>query len=480
VTSRREEGPGEMSGFALWGSRLEARLAPEADALNRSLPVDYRLWHEEVEVASAWCAALERAGILTAQEAHTLSSGLQRVGERLAAGAAADAPDEDVHTLVERLLHDEVGAVAGKLRTGRSRNDQAATGTRLWTMRATERLSEDIRALQAALCDQAAANLDVIGPAYTHLQRAQPVRLAHFFLSHFWPLQRDRARLAAVRGAAAVLPLGSGAVAGSGFPVDRELLQERLGFETISQNSMDAVSDRDFVAGFAYAGALLGAHLSRLAEDLILFASAEFGFIRFADAYSTGSSLMPQKRNPDIPELARGQSARLLGELTAALTLLKGLPTGYNKDLQEDKSILFRVHDTLHRLLPALAGAVSTLQVDGEAAAGVLDPSMLAVDVADALVRAGVPFGEAHAAVGSLVRAAEGAGVTILELPGERAAELHAELPAALTAVRAESPSAAYERSVESRGVAGGTSRGALEAQLQAARAALAVDGQPS
>jgi argininosuccinate lyase len=462
-----------MSGFALWGTRFKAALAPEADALNRSLPIDARLWREELQVADSWTFALADCGVLTPEEAGEIRAGLRCVQERIAAGEMEGATDEDIHTLIERLLHEEIGELAGKLRTGRSRNDTAATAMRLWSLRAAERLVADVETLQRTLLGQAQATIEVIAPAYTHLQRAQPIRLAHFFLAHFWALERDRARLRAGRVSTATLPLGSGALAGSGFPIDREALCERLGFQTVAPNSLDAVSDRDFVAELAFAGALLGVHLSRLAEDLILFASSEFGFLRFDDAYSTGSSLMPQKRNPDIAELARGQGARLLGDLTAMLTLLKGLPAGYNKDLQEDKAILFRVHDTLHALLPALAGAVGTLRVDAEAVARALDPNLLAVDVADALVRAGLPFGEAHAVVGALVSAAEEAGIAILDLSKERAAKVHVALPAALAEVRAGSPAAAYERSVESHSARGGTSRRSVEEQLEAARALL-------
>ncbi len=475
MSSENEHGgkPGERS-FALWGTRFQqGGLAPEAEALNRSLPVDRRLWREEIEVAAAWIEGLGRLGALNPDEARTLVGGLERVGQHLAGGAAADAPDEDIHTLVERLLVEEVGDLGGKLRTGRSRNDQAVTATRLWVTRACDALGGDILRLQQALLTQAESTVDTLAPSYTHLQRAQPIRLAHFFLSHFWPLQRDRERWAEVRRRAAVLPLGAGAVAGSGFAVDRELLRERLGFVAIAPNSMDAVSDRDFVTEFAFAAALTGAHLSRLAEDLILFSSAEFGFVRFSEAYSTGSSFMPQKRNPDIAELARGQSARLLGDATAALALLKANPTGYNKDLQEDKTLIFSCHDTLRRLLPPFAGAVETLEVCGAALAAALDESMLAVDVADALARAGVTFREAHAAVGALVREAEGAGVSILELDTRRVAALHPGLPDALRAVSGSGASEAYERSVEARSVMGGTARASVEAQLTTARAAL-------
>ncbi len=297
--------------------------------------------------------------------------------------------------------------------------------------------------------------------------------MAQWWLSHFWPLARDRARWTEVRRRTSVLPLGAGAVAGSGFPVDREALRTRLGFEGLALNSVDAVSDRDFVLECAFAGALLGVHLSRLAEDLILFSSAEFGFVAFDDAYSTGSSLMPQKRNPDVAELARGKSARLVGDVTAALALCKALPTGYNKDLQEDKAILFGVIDTLRLVLPAVAGAVETLRVNPDAAAGALDEAMLATDVAEALVRAGVPFAEAHAAVAWLVREADARGVSIFEADAREARALHPALPEALAEVGSARGRGAFVASVERRSVEGGTARDAVLRQVAAARRAV-------
>lgn len=464
------EGEGD---FALWGGRFESPLSPEAAALNRSLPMDVRLWREELEIDRAWAEALVGAGVLTPAERDAILVGLDRVGERIAQGAAEGAPDEDVHTLVERLLGDVVADVAGKLRTGRSRNDVAATATRLWTLRAVRTLDVDVRGLQAALLHRAEATVDVLMPAYTHLRRAQPVRMAQWWLSHFWPLLRDRARLAHALEHASVLPLGAGAAAGSGFAVDREFLRVKLGFAAVAPNSLDAVSDRDFIAEVAFAGALLGVHLSRLAEDLILFSSAEFGFLTFADAYSTGSSIMPQKRNPDVAELARGKSARLLADVSAILTLLKGLPTGYNKDLQEDKAVLFDVCDSLHLTLPALAGAVETLVVNREALSRALEPSLLATDVADALVRSGLTFHAAHEVVGRLVRAADRKGVSILEVTREEARTLHPSLPAALASLEDARGAGDYEASVEARAVAGGTAREAVRAQIEAARAAI-------
>ncbi|MGH7469965.1 MAG: argininosuccinate lyase, partial [Longimicrobiales bacterium] len=283
----------------LWGGRFEGGPAASLNDLNRSLPIDQRLWREDVDGSRAWVQALFRADVLTRDEAHHLDNGLLAVAHRLSHGIAANTPDEDIHTLVERMLYEEIGELAGKLHTGRSRNDQVATDSRLWTLRALRHVDQELRALQSAILEQAVQRVDLLMPAYTHLRRAQPVRVAHWLLSFFWALDRDRQRLLNANERVAVLPLGSGAIAGSGFPVDRTLLKELLGFRSITHNSMDTVGDRDWVCEVIFVAALLGTHLSRLAEDLIVFSSEEFGFIRLPEAYTTGSSLMPQKRNPD-------------------------------------------------------------------------------------------------------------------------------------------------------------------------------------
>src|SRR5437879_5350145 len=312
----------------MWGGRFALGPSEALDALNRSLPVDHRLWPQDVAASKAWVHALCQAGVVTAAEEAQLLSGLDRVADKLADGAAVGAPDEDVHTLVERLLYAEVGAVAGKLHTGRSRNDQVATDLRLWTLDAIDQLDAALAALGATLVTRAREGTDAILPGYTHGQRAQPVRWAYVLLAHAWPLVRDRQRLADARRRVAELPLGSGALAGSGFAVDRVLLKEALGFRSVSANALDVTGDRDFVAEVLFAIALVGTHLSRLGAELIQYASSEYGFVRLADDFSTGSSLMPQKRNPDVFELARAKSARLLGDLVALLTTLKGIAAG--------------------------------------------------------------------------------------------------------------------------------------------------------
>lgn len=452
----------------LWGGRFGGGPAPSLEELNRSLPVDRRLWREDIEASRAWVQALFGAGVIDAAEADTLDRGLHRVASRIAAGAADGAQDEDIHTLVERLLYEEVGEVAGKLHTGRSRNDQVATDTRLWALRAGARLRVDLRGLQRALLAQAEANVDMLIPAYTHLRRGQPVRVAHWLLSHFWAFDRDLARLAGALERVSVLPLGSGAIAGSGFGVDRTLLKELLGFRATSPNSIDAIGDRDWICELVFVAAMIGAHLSRLAEDLIIYSTDEFGFLELPESMTTGSSLMPQKRNPDGLELARGKAARLTGDVAAALALLKGLPSGYQKDLQEDKSLLFGAFDALSLLLPATRDTVAGLRFNAEALSRAADdPTLLATDLADELVRAGIPFREAHGIAGKLVRAAELEGVSIFELSEETWAEVHPALAGGL------GRGLTAERSVEARAIPGGTGRAAVLRQITEARATL-------
>jgi argininosuccinate lyase len=433
-------------------------------ALNLSLDVDIRLWRHDIRGSIAWAGALGGAGLLTDVEVREIQDGLERVALRLELGPPPDAPDEDIHSLVERLLIQEVGEVGGKLHSGRSRNDQVATDVRLWGMDVIRGLEDRVDALVEALLQRADEGLDLIMPGYTHLQQGQPIRAAHWALSHAWPLLRDRERLRRVRHDAGVLPLGSGAVAGCPFPVDRAALAEELGFHAVSANSMDAVSDRDWMVDLVHAGALMGVHLSRLAEDLVLFSSREFGFLRLADGYSTGSSLMPQKRNPDVAELARGKSGRLVGNATAMLTLLKGLPTGYNRDMQEDKTPVFDTVDTLSMVLPALAGALSTARFRPDRIHAALDSQLLATDLADYLVRKGVPFRRSHEAIGRLVREAEEEGCSLEDLADEVFRAAH---PAFGPDVRDVFD---WTASVESRAVPGGTAREAVLVQMAQVR----------
>ncbi len=455
----------------MWGGRFALGPSEALHALNRSLPVDHRLWPQDVAASKAWVHALGRVGVLAPAEEAALLEGLDRVAERLADGAAVGAPDEDIHTLVERLLYEEVGSGAGKLHTGRSRNDQVATDLRLWTLGAIDQLDVDLAQLGSTLVARAGDGMDDLLPGYTHGQRAQPVRWAYVLLAHAWPLVRDRQRLADARRRTAELPLGSGALAGSGFPVDRVLLKEALGFRALSPNALDATGDRDFVAEVLFALALVGSHLSRLAAELQTYTSAEFGFVKLSDAFSTGSSLMPQKRNPDVLELARAKSARLLGDLVALLATLKGIPAGYSKDLQEDKALLFDAFDTVALVLPAVTGAVASLTTDPERMRAALDASLRATDVADLLVEAGVPFRESHGLVGRLVLEAERAGVPLDRVPPAVAAAIHPALGAAMAQL------GTWEDSIEGRATPGGSARQSVEQQLEELRKAFTLGG---
>jgi argininosuccinate lyase len=462
---------GPSSDHKLWGGRFAGGPAPELEAVNRSIGTDIRLWPFDIRLSQAWARGLVTAGVLPREEADAIVSGLDRVAVRIKGGEAPIGSDEDVHTFVDRLLHEEAGEPASRLHTGRSRNDQVATGTRMWALDATERVRAALQELQRVLVMRAEEEQQALMPAYTHLQRAQPVSVAHWLLSHFWALHRDRERIGAARRAASVLPLGSGAIAGSAFPVPREALRVALGFDRLSQNSMDAVGDRDFIADLLYALTMLGTHLSRLAEDLILFGSSEFAFVRFGDAFSTGSSMMPQKRNPDALELARASAARQLGGLTAMLVTIKGLPTGYNKDLQDDKRALFEAVDAMVLLLPAVAGSVATLKFQHDRMRAAITSAMMATDLADYLVRRRVTFREAHAAVGRLVREAEDRGIELTSLSRESFVAAHASFgPDCIDELVAES-------SMKHREVPGGTGPAAVADQLKAAKSQLNEPG---
>lgn len=400
--------------MALWGGRFKGKLDQSAWDLNTSLPFDQRLALQDVRGSIAWAAALMKVGVLTKVEAATIITGLETILAEFEHGDFDFSDnDEDIHTAVERRLGELVGAVAGKLHTGRSRNDQVATDFRLWLLDEIPGLDAAIQNLQKSLVEQAEANQETLMPGYTHMQRAQPITLAHWFLSHFWALQRDRERLIDLRKRTAVMPLGNGALAGTAFPIDREALAVSLGFDVVSPNSLDGVSDRDFAAEFLFCAAMTGVHISKLCEAMVLYSTAEFGFFELSDAFSTGSSLMPQKKNPDLFELGRGKTGSLIGLLTGLLTTLKGLPSTYDKDLQEDKVPVFQALDTLLAVLPALAGAIATITTKPEKMRAAIDPSMLATDLADMLVGKGMPFREAHGVVGKLVREAAENGISL-------------------------------------------------------------------
>jgi argininosuccinate lyase len=456
----------------LWGGRFAVPPAAVLEALNRSIGTDIRLWPFDVSLSQAWAVALWGAGVLTLEESKKIERGLAAVGQKLASGADPIASDEDVHTLIDRMLHEEIGDLASKLHTGRSRNDQVATATRLWAMDACTKLDTAVRLLQQVMVDHATALDDVLMPAYTHMQRAQPVLAAHWMLSHFWPLERDRARIAAASRVAAVLPLGAGAIAGCAFPVSRVLLQGSLGFSSLSPNSIDAVGDRDFVAELLFAVAMIATHVSRLAEDLIIYGSSEYGFVQFGDAFTTGSSMMPQKRNPDALELARGSGARAIGDLSTLLSTLKGLPSGYNKDLQDDKRVLFDAVDTVLLVLPAVAGALQETRFNHKRMRSAISSSMMATDLADYLVEKGATFRDAHTAIGSLIRESEREGCELDALPVSSFKAAHRLfgddvldwLEPGMSVARREVP--------------GGTGPAAVAAQLQSAREALRPESE--
>ena len=392
----------------LWHGRFEGGPGEALQALNDSLPFDRRMYREDVAGSRAHVRMLARVGLMSDADAASVLHALDATEAELADGSFDFLlSDEDIHTAVERRVTELAGDAGARLHTGRSRNDQVATDLRLWTLRELADLAGLVTAFQNTL----AARADEVGeaylPGYTHLQQAQPVLLAHHLLAHGWALARDVDRLLDARDRADVSPLGAGALAGSSLPLDPDGVAVDLGFATRFENSLDAVSDRDFVAESLFALALLGVHLSRIGEEMILWSTAEFGFVGLDDAFSTGSSMLPQKKNPDIAELARGKAGRLIGHLTGLLTTLKGLPLTYNKDLQEDKEPLFDACDTVRLTLLALDGMVSTLELRTDRMAEAADsPYAAAVDLAEFLVTSGTPFREAHAVVGALVRTA--------------------------------------------------------------------------
>jgi argininosuccinate lyase len=450
--------------------RFRGQADPVAEKFGRSVHFDHRLARHDLDGSRAHAAVLAKAGILSRQEAAAIRRGLDRIEQEILKGKFRWKESlEDVHMNIEARLTARVAAGA-KLHTGRSRNDQVATDLRLW-MR--ERIQGDlagIRDLQMALVGIGQKHREVIVPGYTHLQRGQPVFLAHHLLAYVEMLERDKGRLRDAARRADVLPLGAGALAGSTLKLDRNLARKLLRFREISANSMDAVSDRDFLVEYLAAVALGGVHLSRLAEDLILFSSVEFGFLKFGEAFTTGSSLMPQKRNPDMAELVRGKSGRLTGHLVALLTVLKGLPLTYNRDLQEDKEAVFDAADTWRDSLKVMARAVASLEVDaGACLYAASSPELLATDVADALVQAGMPFRKAHQVVGAAVRAAEEKGTRIDRLEERSWGGLTGrEWQAVSEVLHTHSPAARLRRALQARQpVAGAPSPAGVQAQLK-------------
>jgi argininosuccinate lyase len=402
----------------MWHGRFTQDPSARLRAYGESVSFDQRLALHDIAGSKAHAAALRKAGLLTPRELQAIGQGLEAIAREIRAGKFRWRTDlEDVHMNIEAALTKKIGAAGAKLHTARSRNDQVATDLRLWMRDEVTALTASVRRLQKSLVGLAAKAGEAIMPGYTHLQRAQPVLAAHHLLAYVEMLERDAGRLADAAKRANVLPLGSGALAGSTIVLDRAFMAKQLGFDGVSQNSMDAVSDRDFACEFLSACAITGMHLSRLCEDTVLWASSEFGFLRLSDAHTTGSSLMPQKKNPDIAELARGKTGRLYGNLVSLLTTLKGLPLSYNRDLQEDKEPVFDSADTLGASLEILAEMFAAAQWDKERMAAAADDALLvATDWADYLVRKGLPFREAHAVVGKLVGLSVKRGVGLREL----------------------------------------------------------------
>ncbi len=467
----------------LWGGRFSEANDARVEAFTNSIDIDRELAADDLAGSIAHVRGLERAGLVTADQAQELIAGLTGLAEDVAAGRFTWDPSlEDVHLNLESALAERIGPVAGRLHTGRSRNDQVATDLRLWTRRAIDDLDAALVAFELALVGLAEREGTAVLPGTTHIQPAQPVLFAHHLLAYVEMAERDRARLADARRRVNVSPLGSGALAGAGYPLDREATARDLGFDGVTANSLDAVSDRDFVVEVLAATALGMVHLSRLAEELVWWSNPRFGFVRASDAFSTGSSIMPNKKNPDPAELVRGRAARVIGALTGTLAMLKGLPLAYQRDLQEDKAPLFDAVAVYGASLGILAGMLDTLTVDAaRMRAAAAEGYTTATAVADTLVRRGIPFRAAHHVVGSLVAAAETAGLELdalddatiaaaLAASGDPDAAALAATPGIGEDLRA---AAAIDGALAACDVIGGTAPGRVAAALAAARARL-------
>ena len=445
----------------LWGGRFSEDIDPLMEKFNESLSFDRRMAQEDIRGSMGYARALAKTGIITDDERDALIEGLGKVAEEWAADAfEVKDGDEDIHTANERRLGEVIGVVAGKLHTGRSRNDQVATDTRMWLRAQLVVLRGYLRELIAVACDRAEREVDVVMPGFTHLQSAQTVRWSHWLLSHAAAWQRDDMRLADLAPRVNTLPLGSGALAGNPFGVDRGALASDLGFERVCPNSMDAVSDRDYVAETMFWASTTMIHLSRWSEDLIIYSSGQFGMVKLSDAYSTGSSLMPQKKNPDALELLRGKAGRLIGTLTGFMAVMKGTPTTYNKDFQEAWEGLFDTVDTMSDCLQIATGCLATLKIDPAAMEKGLSADMLATDLAEYLVRKGVPFRETHHISGAAVKLAEDRGCALSDLTVDDLKPLCDAFEDDVVGVWS------YEKSAESRDTEGGSSRRSVLEQV--------------
>ncbi|NXO92392.1 ARLY lyase, partial [Certhia brachydactyla] len=452
-------------GDKMMAGRFVGSTDPIMEMLSSSITVDQRLSEVDIQGSMAYAKALEKAGILSKTELEKILSGLEKISEEWSKGAFGVIPtDEDIHTANERRLKELIGDVAGKLHTGRSRNDQVVTDLKLLMKNSLSIISSHLLQLIKTLVERAAIEIDVILPGYTHLQKAQPIRWSQFLLSHAVALTRDSERLGEIKKRINVLPLGSGALAGNPVEIDRELLRSELDFASISLNSMDAVSERDFVVELLSAATLLMIHLSKMAEDLIIYSTSEFGFLTLSDTYCSGSSVMPQKKNPDSLELIRSKAGRVFGRLAAILMVLKGLPSTYNKDLQEDKEAVFDVVDTLSAVLQVATGVISTLQINKENMEKALTPEILSSDLALYLVHKGMPFRQAHIAAGKAVHLAETKGVTINNLSLEDLKSISPLFGSDVAQVFS------VVSSVEQYTAAGGTAKSSVSAQIEQLR----------
>lgn len=450
----------------LWGGRFDKEPALIMEEFNASLPFDKRLYREDIEINVAHAKMLGRAGIIKEDEAGSIVAGLKEIKKEMDKGKFVfDGSDEDIHTAVERALIEKIGPVGGKLRTGRSRNDLAVTGLRLYVKREAEDIITLIKGLQKTLTDRAEIDGNALMPGYTHLQKAQPIILGHHLMAYFFMLERDAGRYVDSRGRADALALGSGALAGTAFPIDRDYVAKKLGFSRVLENSLDGVSDRDFALEFIAAGAITMTHLSRLAEELILWSTREFGFAELDESYSTGSSIMPQKKNPDAAELVRAKSGRVFGHLMGLLTVMKGLPLAYNKDLQEDKEGLFDTADTVKMSLKVMAGVMETVKFNPSRMAKAADDDFItATDLADYLAAKGVPFKDAHAIVGNIVKQSTRKNKQLFDLSLDEYRDFSPLFDRdVLDIIR-------VKRSVERRDSVGGTSPKQLAGQIAAAR----------
>ena len=453
----------------LWGGRFEKGPDEAIAAFTNSLPFDQRMATQDVRGSIAHCRMLGKTGIISAEEAAQIEAGLREILTELGRGERLTGA-EDIHSWVESRLREKIGPVAGKLHTARSRNDQVATDARLYFREAAEGIDAQLREMQSVLLEHARAHPETVLPGFTHMQHAQPVVLAHHLLAYFWMLQRDRERLADWRKRANILPLGAGALAGSPYPVDRHFVAAELGFDGVGENSLDNVSDRDFAIELASVLALVAVHLSRLAEEVILWNTRAFGWIDLDDTVATGSSIMPQKKNPDVAELVRGKTGRVFGNLQSLLTTMKGLPLAYNSDMQEDKERVFDSIDTIAGCLGAMTQLLRTcrFRTDRMRAATAGDFST-ATDLADFLAQRGIPFREAHEVVGRIVKWCEDHDRVLESLSAADLEQFHpefAEAPADITSVDA---------SVRARRTYGGTAPDAVRAQLERAEAVFAA-----